>query len=198
MRRGSLVSRMLALALLVALVFGAVRLIALPVADAYQQAAQSIAQSQTLLQRYQALAAERPQLEEQVAAQREATVTSAAYLEGESDALAGAALQDQVRTIIARAGGELNSTQILPVAPAGPDNSVRRASLKLQLTVDIEGLQQLLYELETAEPYLFVDDLIIRERRLRRLRDGAGEELMLDVSFEISGYLRAAGARTVG
>ena len=198
MRRGSLVSRMLALALLVALVFGAVRLIALPVADAYQQAAQSIAQSQTLLQRYQALAAERPQLEERVAAQREATVTSAAYLEGESDALAGAALQDQVRTIIARAGGELNSTQILPVAPAGPDNSVRRASLKLQLTVDIEGLQQLLYELETAEPYLFVDDLIIRERRLRRLRDGAGEELMLDVSFEISGYLRAAGARTVG
>lgn len=198
MRRGSLVSRMLALALLVALVFGAVRLIALPVADAYQQAAQSIAQSQTLLQRYQALAAERPQLEEQVAAQREATVTSAAYLEGESDVLAGAALQDQVRTIIARAGGELNSTQILPVTPAGPDNSVRRASLKLQLTVDIEGLQQLLYELETAEPYLFVDDLIIRERRLRRLRDGAGEELMLDVSFEISGYLRAAGARTVG
>lgn len=198
MRRGSLVSRMLALALLAALVFGAVRLIALPLAEAYQQAAQSIAQSQTLLQRYQALAAERPQLEERVAAQREATVTSAVYLEGESDALAGAALQDQVRTIIARAGGELNSTQILPVAPAGPDDSVRRASLKLQLTVDIEGLQQLLYELETAEPYLFVDDLIVRERRLRRLRDGAGEELMLDVSFEISGYLRAAGARTVG
>lgn len=198
MRRGSLPSRLLALALLVVLALGIVRLIALPALAAYQEATASIEQSQTLLKRYRALAAQRPELEERLAAQQEAEVGSGAYLKGASDALAAAALQDQVRTIIAGAGGELRSTQILPVQPAGPESSMRRASLRLQLAVDIEGMQQLLYKLETAEPYLFVDDLNIRERRLRRLRDEEETQPLLDVDLEVSGFLRPAkdGAET--
>jgi general secretion pathway protein M len=193
MRRGSLPSRLLAVALLLVAVLALVQLLVLPVLAAYRETAASIEQSQTLLQRYRALAAQRPRLEEELATQQKAEVASIAYLEGASDALAAAALQDQVRAIITRAGGDLRSTQILPVEPAGPESSVRRASLRLQLAVDVEGLQQLLYELETSEPYLFVEDLNIRERSLRRLRDEEDEAPVLDVSLEVSGYMRAAG-----
>jgi general secretion pathway protein M len=198
MRRGSLPSRLLAVALVLLAGLALVRLLVLPVLAAYQETAASIEQSQTLLQRYRALAAQRPRLEEELAAQRKAEVASIAYLEGESDALAAAALQDQVRAVITRAGGELRSTQILPVEAAGPETSVRRASLRLQLAVDVAGLQQLLYELETSEPYLFVDDINIRERRLRRLRDEEGEAPVLDVSLEVSGYMRGPGDGAVG
>jgi general secretion pathway protein M len=193
MRRGSLPSRLLAVALLLVAVLALVQLLVLPVLAAYRETAASIEQSQTLLQRYRALAAQRPQLEEELAAQQKAEVASVAYLEGTSEALAAAALQDQVRAIITRAGGDLRSTQILPVEPAGPESSVRRASLRLQLAVDVDGLQQLLYELETSEPYLFVEDLNIRERSLRRLRDEDDQAPVLDVSLEVSGYMRAAG-----
>jgi general secretion pathway protein M len=197
-RRGSLPSRLLAVALVLLAGLALVRLLVLPVLAAYADTAASIEQSQTLLQRYRALAAQRPRLEEELAAQRKAEVASVAYLEGESDALAAAALQDQVRAIITRAGGELRSTQILPVEAAGPETSVRRASLRLQLAVDVAGLQQLLYELETSEPYLFVDDINIRERRLRRLRDEEEEAPVLDVSLEVSGYMRGPGDGAVG
>jgi general secretion pathway protein M len=197
-RRGSLPSRLLAVALVLLAGLALVRLLVLPVLAAYGETAASIEQSQTLLQRYRALAAQRPRLEEELAAQRKAEVASVAYLEGESDALAAAALQDQVRAIITRAGGELRSTQILPVEAAGPETSVRRASLRLQLAVDVAGLQQLLYELETSEPYLFVDDINIRERRLRRLRDEEEEAPVLDVSLEVSGYMRGPGDGAVG
>jgi general secretion pathway protein M len=193
MRRGSLPSRLLAVALLLLAGLALVQLLVLPVLAAYWETAASIEQSQTLLQRYRALAAQRPELEEELAAQQKAEVASVAYLEGTSEALAAAALQDQVRVIITRAGGDLRSTQILPVEPAGPESSVRRASLRLQLAVDVDGLQQLLYELETSEPYLFVEDLNIRERSLRRLRDEDDEAPVLDVSLEVSGYMRAAG-----
>jgi general secretion pathway protein M len=197
-RPGSLPSRLLAVALLLLLGLALVRLVVLPVLAAYQETAASIEQSQILLQRYRALAAQRPRLEQELARQQKAEVASIAYLRGESDALASAALQDQVRAIITRAGGELRSTQILPVEPAGPETSVRRASLRLQLAVDVAGLQQLLYELETSEPYLFVDDINIRERRLRRLRDEEGEAPVLDVSLEVSGYMRGPGDGAVG
>lgn len=193
MRRGSLPSRLLAVALLLVAGLALVQLLVLPVLAAYRETAASIEQSQTLLQRYRALAAQRPRLEDELASQQKAEVASVAYLEGASDALAAAALQDQVRAIITRAGGELRSTQILPVEPASPESSVRRASLRLQLAVDVDGLQQLLYELETSEPYLFVEDLNIRERSLRRLRDEEEEAPVLDVSLEVSGYMRAAG-----
>lgn len=198
MRRGSLPSRLLALALLIVVGLGTVRLIALPVLAAYHETAASIEQSRTLLRRYQALAAQRPQLEERLAARQEADAGSGAYLKGSSEALAAAALQEQVRTIISAAGGELRSTQILPVQPFGPEGSIRRASLRLQLAVDIEGLQQLLYELETVEPYLFVDDLNIRERRLRRLRNQDESKSLLDVDLEVSGFLRPANDGAVG
>jgi general secretion pathway protein M len=191
LRPGSLLSRTLAVLLLLAVGLAAYQLLVLPVAAAYREAAEAIERSQGLLQRYRTLAAQRDELARLVAQQEEMAARSEAYLGGQSDALAAAALQDQVRRAIERAGGELRSTQILPARAAENAAGVRRASLRLQLGVDIEGLETLLYQLEAGEPYLFIDQITIREGRVRRGRADVAPDPTLDVSLEIYGYWRS-------
>ena len=194
LRPGSLLSRSLALALLLAALLGAYQLVLLPVLAAWRQTESEIEQAQTLLARYRALAEQRAQLAERVRAQEEAAETVAGYLTGPSDALAAAALQDRVKSVIERAEGELRSTQILPAQAVETGVSARRTAVRIQFGVSVEGLQEVLYELETGEPYLFVDDLSIRERRVRRRRNAPETEAVLDVSVEISGYVRLESA----
>lgn len=191
MRRGSPLSRALAFALLLLAGVAALRLIVLPVLAVYHEATASIEHSRMLLRRYRTLAAQRPQLEGQLAAQQRAAAESAAYLEASSDALAAAALQDRVRTLIERADGELRSTQTLPVQTAGPKGGIDRVGIRLQLVVDLEGLKQLLYESETTEPYLFVDGLSIRGRHLGRQDTETEDRALLEVDLEVFGYRRA-------
>jgi hypothetical protein len=56
--------------------------------------------------------------------------------------------------------------------------------------VTIEGLEQTLYELETGQPYLIIDDVTVRQERARRRRSEPRAEPMLDISLELFGYVR--------
>jgi general secretion pathway protein M len=194
LRRGSLASRLLAVALLGAVLLAGYALVVSPVIAAYQEVGQGIEQSQLLLQRYRSLAGERPQLSARLAELEQRAARAGGYLKGSSDALAAAELQDQVRAIIEGAGGSLRSTQILPASPIDATVPLRKAALRIQLGIDIEGLQKVLYDLETGQPYLFVDQLTIRPQRTRRRSSELEVEPVLDVSFEVFGYVRAAAA----
>jgi general secretion pathway protein M len=188
---GSLLSRLLAIALLLVALLGGVRLVAQPLLDAFRAAADGIAQAETLLQRYRVLAEQRPALARRLEEQQELAASAAGYLQGPSDALAAAQLQDRVKTVIEGAGGELRSTQILPAQPVAGDAAIRRAALRVQFAVTIDGLAATLYELETGQPYLLVEQLSVREQRVRRRRDEPEPETSLDVTLELSGYLQA-------
>ena len=60
------------------------------------------------------------------------------------------------------------------------------------IVVTIAGLAETLYELETGQPYLLIDELTVREQRTRSRRRNEPEiETQLDVSLELSGYLQA-------
>lgn len=198
LRPGSLLSRLLAVTLLlVALVVGWQGLV-LPVVAAYRTTSDSIAQARVLLGRYEALAGQHPRLAQALEARRVESEASEAYLAGANDALASAALQEQVRAIITSAGGELRSTQILPVQVADEALQIRRADLRLQLAVDIEGLEAILYQLETAEPFLFIEEITIREQRSRRRRDEPEDAPTFDVALQVYGYVRAPAAAPAG
>ncbi|HSA81420.1 MAG TPA: type II secretion system protein GspM [Geminicoccaceae bacterium] len=192
LRRGSLPSRALALALLAALLLAGYVFVVAPVLAAYRDTRQAIQEAQDLLQRYRTLAGERTQLTEELAALEERAAQAGGYLEGSTDALAAVELQDRVRRIIERAGGQLQSTQILPASAVDATAPVRRAALRIQLEIAISGLQSVLYELEAGQPYLFVNELTVRQRRTRRRANTPEEEPALDVSFEVFGYVRAA------
>lgn len=202
LRPGSFVSRLLAVTLLLLAGWAMWQLAIGPVIASYRTTAEQIAANQALLERYRALAALRPRLVEQLGQRREETQDDTAFLAGTTDALAAAALQDRARTIIDAAGGELRSTQILPAKPADETLGIQRAGLRLQFTAAIDGLQQILYDLETAEPFVFVDEIVIREQRTRRRRrDEPPEAPTLDVTLELHGFVRprdAAEERAAG
>jgi general secretion pathway protein M len=116
----------------------------------------------------------------------------AGYLEGPSDALAAAQLQDRVRGVVEAAGGELRSTQIMPAEPVDASPGTRRATLRVQLMVAIDGLAEILYDLESGQPYVLIDELAVRSQRIRRLSGGPGGPPLLGVSLQLSGFVRAA------
>jgi general secretion pathway protein M len=190
LRPGSLLSRALAVVLLVIALLGAYRLIAAPLITAYRDGETSIEQAKELLQRYEALAEQRPLLADHLAKQQKRAGSAAGYLTGPSDALAAAQLQDRVKSVVESAGGELRSTQILPATPLEDDLGFRRATLRVRFVVTIEGLETTLYELETGQPYLIIDDVTVRQERVRRRRNEPEQEPVLDVSLELFGYLR--------
>jgi general secretion pathway protein M len=194
LRRGSLLSRMLAMGLLGGVLLAGYGLVLAPVIVAYQEVGQEIEESQLLLQRYRSLAGQRPELSARLADLERQAAKVGGYLKGPSDALAAAELQDYARAVIEGAGGSLRSTQILPVSAADSKVPVRRATLRIQLGIDIKGLQKVLYQLETGQPYLFVDQLTVRQLRMRRRSKEPEQEPVLDVSFEVFGYVRGAEA----
>jgi general secretion pathway protein M len=187
---GSVLSRTLAVVLLGVVLLGAYQLIAAPLVIAYREGEASIEQVKELLQRYEALAEQRSLLADRLAKQQERAGSAAGYLTGPSDALAAAQLQDRVKSVVEAAGGELRSTQILPAEPLEGDLGFRRTTLRVNFVVTIEGLQATLYELETGQPYLIIDDATVRQERVRRRRNEPEKEPVLDVSLELFGYLR--------
>jgi general secretion pathway protein M len=190
---GSLLSRTLALVLLALALLGGFRLVVAPLMAAFQDNAGRIEENEALLQRYLALAEQRQAMSDRLGAQQELAASAAGYLEGPSDALAAAQLQDRVKSVIEGAGGELRSTQILPAVAVAGDAGIRRAALRVQFAVTIAGLAETLYELESGQPYLLIEQLTVREQRTRRRRrDEPESEASLDISLELSGYLHAA------
>jgi general secretion pathway protein M len=192
---GSLLSRMLALGLLAAALLGSYLLVVVPLLSTYQNSAAAIEQAENLLQRQQALAAQQPQLIERLEEEREQADAVVGYLQGPSDALAAAQLQDRVKAVVEASGGELRSTRILPAESIEASPGTRRTALRVQIIVSTEGLAEILYDLEAGQPYVLIDELSVRsqhERRRRRNQSDADGDTMLDVSLELSGFVREA------
>ena len=191
MRAGSFTSRFVALALLAFVLLAVFQLVVAPMLAAYQEVARTIELSQGLLYRYRALSASRPQLAARLESVEKAAIGAVAYIPESSDSLAGAALQDHVRNIVERAGGELHSSQILPVESVNLEFSVRRVALKLMLLVEVGGLQNLIYDLETAQPFVLIRELTVISGPEARHRSDPGPKPMLEVRLQVYGFMRA-------
>jgi general secretion pathway protein M len=187
---GSLLSRTLAVVLLGIVLLGAYRLVIAPLVTTYRDGQSRIEQAKELLQRYEALAEQRSLLADRLAEEQERAASAAGYLTGPSDALAAAELQDRVKSVVEGAGGELRSTQILPAEELEADLGFRRTALRVHFVVTIDGLEETLYELETGQPYLIIDEVTVRQERARRRRSEPQAQPMLDVSLELFGYVR--------
>jgi len=191
---GSLLSRMLALGLLAAALVGSYVLVVVPLLSTYEDNAAAIERAEYLLQRQQVLAAQQPQLVERLEEERAQADAVAGYLQGPSDALAAAQLQDRVKEVVEASGGELRSTRILPAESVEASPGTRRTALRVQMIVSIEGLAEILYGLEAGQPYVLIDELSVRGQRERRQRrrnqPGTEGDLKLDVSLELSGFVR--------
>ena len=118
------------------------------------------------------------------------------FLKGATAALAGAELQDQVKSIIEAAGGRVAVVQ--PV-PTKDDGAFRIVATTYHLNINNANLRRMLHALETREPSLFIDTLIIRSIAPPGYRPQPGApDPEVFVQMDISGIARPAVAPAAG
>jgi general secretion pathway protein M len=106
------------------------------------------------------------------------------FLEGPTVTIAGAALQQRVVAAVRDAGGNVQSSQVdLQGSQAKPGY----ISLSANCEVGQGALQQLLYDLESGMPFLFIDQLVVQ---MPQSGGGAGvetEAARMRVQIDVSG-----------
>lgn len=183
--------RVLAVFLLLATVAVIVRVLVLPVWTAYLDNRDAIAQLEDNIARYSKLSARVQGLRTAFEELDESGDLDRYVLAQNSEPLAAAALQDRVKSVVTRSGGTLTSTQVLPIVSA---HGFKRIIVNVRMAVSMPALQQVLYELETSLPYLFADDIIILSRAANQRRRQGQVVDMLEVRFNLYGYMREQGA----
>ncbi len=97
--------------------------------------------------------------------------------------MAGAELQRIVKNITGGNQAQILSTQLLPVSE---EQGFLRVSLKVRLRGTLPALLQSLYEIETGDVYMFVDNVALRDNMIGR--SGAQVRAM-DAEFELVAYM---------
>ncbi|MCY7388665.1 MAG: type II secretion system protein M [Burkholderiales bacterium] len=96
------------------------------------------------------------------------------FLKGSSSALALAELQEIVRATIDTSGGRvMNSSSVQGNSPK-EDGPYRQVTATFTLNANNPNLRRLLYALETKEPYLFIDSVVIQSQIQSGFRPAPG------------------------
>ncbi len=181
------VSRLAAIGLLAAVIAAVAVFAVLPTLQAYDDTEIALARAKEQVIGFERVARGRSAYEARLQELTARESASQVYLQGGTDALAAARLQDQVSGVIERHGGTVRSIQSLP---GQDDEEFRRVSVRVQFTGTTESLFQAVYSLETARPFVFIDNLDIRNRRSRRRANQQTDNPALSITLDLSGFVR--------
>jgi general secretion pathway protein M len=106
-----------------------------------------------------------------------------------TDALASAEMQEFIKKTIVDAGGELSSTQALPVSN---EDKFSRITVRVRMRGNSEVLRTVLYKIETSIPFIIINQLDIRPMRGMRNRGTRQIESSneLNVNFQAVSFMR--------
>jgi general secretion pathway protein M len=119
-------------------------------------------------------------------------VTGSPVLEGPTVTVAGAALLQRVAEAVTKVGGNILSSQVDLQGPQIKDGFI---SVTANCDVEQPALQQLLYNLESGMPFLFVDQLVVQAPTAAASSSGAAkaaETAKMHVLISVSGQWQAA------
>jgi general secretion pathway protein M len=143
--------------------------------------------------RYAAAIAEKPALQQRIAALGAGQAASSAFLAADDPNTAAADLMQRVVDVVGSntQGGSCVVSQKMPLPnpPVSAGEPYRKAAVSISLSCDIEPLAAVLQALEQGTPYLFVDDLGIYRNPVAAQQNHAAP---LEVQFTLSGYVRPA------
>ena len=134
-----------------------------PLRDWYDDGAATLDRRRALAGHMAALAAQVPELSQRAAGLGAQSDPAASLLPGETDAIAGAKLQELVQGLAAAGGVTAGSIENLPAVPAG---HYRRIGLRIALVARYGVLVQMLQSIVAASPRMLVDDLHIDSAQL--------------------------------
>jgi general secretion pathway protein M len=145
--------------------------------------------------RYAAAIAEKPALQQRIAALGAGQAASSAFLAEDDPNTAAADLMQRVVDVVGTSthGGSCVVSQKMPMPnpPATPGEPYHKAAVSISLSCDIEPLATVLQALEQGTPYLFIDDLSIYRNPVAGQQ---GNVAPLEVQFTLSGYVRPSHA----
>jgi general secretion pathway protein M len=108
-----------------------------------------------------------------------------------TSALASAELQELIKEAIVDAGGQLSSTQGLPVISK---NDFTRIPVSVRMTATIDELRAILYKIETSTPLVVIEQLDIRP--MRGVRNKVTHQIdpsnELSVNFQAISFMKKA------
>ena len=112
---------------------------------------------------------------------------SGLYLDGETQAQAGAGLQERLIAMIRGNSGTVKSSESIPL---NTEDHPRRLTVRVQFAAYLRDIQKIIHGLEGGSPALLVDSLEITSRTARKSSQVMARESMLSVSMDVTGYLR--------
>lgn len=123
---------------------------------------------------------------------RSAVPAAEAYLGGETEAIAGNRLQERLTGAVEAAGGTPVSVGLTEVTDG--IGGARRIGAEITFQAKNDGLQAVLFTLETGAPYVFVDGLVVQPEVSGRTED----DPPLRVTLTAAAYWRAPAAPAAG
>lgn len=200
LRKGSLLSRLAALALLAAVVLVAAFLLIGPYLRAYGEYRDLAAATQAHIERFAARRKDPQRLKAELETLRRDRTSRRLYLKAKSPSRAAALLLQRVKDAVQQQSGTLVSTQIVNGKDKSPFPPV---TVRVRMKVTPEALQQILHRFESQRPALFIDKLQVSARPVKRRRGAKRrfgmkvaqkqarewEAALLTVRFDLSGYL---------
>jgi len=179
-----LVSRLLALGLLVLVIGVAWILIVVPVTAAFDAQETRIERATELLARYEKALDDEPNLRAEIERLRKSDGSPDPFLKGESTQIIAANLQNRIQTLVAGEPGEIRSIQVLPESE---EDGFEKIGLRVTLTAGIPTMQKIFYDIESSVPALFIDNLDVRTNIRRRSRDTESTN-RVQIRFDVFGY----------
>lgn len=177
-------SRLLAVALLFAVIGAAWYAIHLVNQRWHQHYDSAIERSLDHLGRYQRIIGMRKGLEDAIAAVK-AQDARRFYLKNIGPALAAAEVQQTVQAIVEAHGLKMEGTHIAPHKDA---DGVRKITIGFSLRGKPNDLQSVIYALEASVPWLYVDSALFRTTVGRAFVPTPGVEPEVTVGLELHGF----------
>lgn len=146
--------------------------VAVPAVLLHRHYDDNIAKLSRQLRTQSAFNALRPRLTEKLDALKARDVRKL-FLKGTSAALALAELQESVRGTIEANGGRVSGSSV-PGNISKDDGPYRQVATAFTLNASNPNLRRVLYALETKEPYLFIDTIVIQSQSPSTFRPAPG------------------------
>ena len=176
--------RVAAIVLLIASLAAVVTAIVIPVRIAHDHFDMVITDSSDRIARYRRIAAGRGNLEKAIAAVK-AKDAGRFYLKSSAPALAAADIQQIVQTLVEANGLQSESIGILPHKD---EAGRRKITVNLRLRGKLAGMQHFFYAVESTQPYLLIDNLVLLGTVRQNYVPQPGTEHDVTATFELSGY----------
>ncbi len=171
--------RFLAIGLVVFVLFVVWLGVIVPTLGFYGDRADELASLRARAARGAALIEALPALTREAA--KSAKAPTQAVLQGGSDAIAGATLQEQVQSMASSTNAQLTSIETLPGEQVG---AYRRIGVRVELSAQLAVVTHLLAAIEQAQPSMLVDDI-----RLTATPVGPQNvQLPMDVAFTVYAF----------